>query len=192
MSTVMALRERHKETFKAVHGVGLGIASFFVKAATAALRAFPPLNAEIQGDEIVYKSFYDVGIAVGAEGWLWCRAPQRRHPGVLGHRQGIRDFAKRAQEDADLETWPAAPLRSPTVACSIAAEHSDPEPPQVGILACTRSRPPVAVQGQVVVRPMMYIALSYDHRIVAAGRRCVPGEDQGARRGPGQLLLRTK
>ena len=66
MSAVMALRERHKESFKARHGVGLGIASFFVKAAVTALREFPRLNAEIQGDEMVLKHYYDIGVAVGA------------------------------------------------------------------------------------------------------------------------------
>ena len=70
MSAVMALRERRKEDFKKQHGVGLGIASFFVKASIAALRAYPLLNAEIQGEEIVYKRYYDIGIAVGAEGGL--------------------------------------------------------------------------------------------------------------------------
>src|SRR6185436_9199665 len=70
MSAVMALRERQKEVFKKSFGVGLGIASFFVKASIAALREFPALNAEIQGDEIVYKHYYDIGMAVGAEGGL--------------------------------------------------------------------------------------------------------------------------
>ncbi len=70
MTAVMALRERRKESFKKEFGVGLGIASFFVKSAIAALRAFPAINAEIQGDEIVFKHYYDIGVAVGAEGGL--------------------------------------------------------------------------------------------------------------------------
>ena len=83
MTAVMALRERRKESFKKEFGVGLGIASFFVKAAIAALRAFPPLNAEIQGDEIVFKHYYDIGMAVGAEGGLVVPVHSRRRQAVV-------------------------------------------------------------------------------------------------------------
>ena len=99
MSTVMALRERHKEAFKTRHGVGLGIASFFVKAAVAALREFPNLNAEIQGDEMVLKHYYDIGVAVGAAEGLVVpvlRAADRMAFAEIEH--GIRDFAARANE----------------------------------------------------------------------------------------------
>ncbi|HEY6615983.1 MAG TPA: 2-oxo acid dehydrogenase subunit E2, partial [Vicinamibacterales bacterium] len=94
MTAVMALRERRKESFKKEFGVGLGIASFFVKSAIAALRAFPPLNAEIQGDEIVFKHYYDIGVAVGAEGGLV--VPVIRDADKLSFAQielAIRDFA---------------------------------------------------------------------------------------------------
>src|SRR5262249_3819996 len=99
MSAVMALRERHKDALKAKHGVNLGIASFFVKAAVAALREFPRLNAEIQGDEMVLKHYYDIGVAVGAaEGLV---VPVLRDADAMsfaGIEGGIRDYAKRAQD----------------------------------------------------------------------------------------------
>jgi 2-oxoglutarate dehydrogenase E2 component (dihydrolipoamide succinyltransferase) len=196
MSAVMALRERHKEAFKAQHGVGLGIASFFVKAAVGALRAFPQLNAEIQGDEIVYKSFYDIGIAVGAEGGLV--VPVLRDAdrmGFSGIELGIRDFAKRAQDGTLTMDDLAGGTFTITNGGVFGSLLSTPilNPPQVGILGLHKIQDrPVAVQGQVVVRPMMYTALSYDHRIVD-GREAVQFlvkikefiED------PGQLLLES-
>jgi 2-oxoglutarate dehydrogenase E2 component (dihydrolipoamide succinyltransferase) len=98
MSGVMALRERHKEPFKERHGVGLGIASFFVKAAIGALRAFPRLNAEIQGDEMVLKHYYDIGIAVGAAEGLVVPVLRDADQMSFAEIEGqIRDFAKRAK-----------------------------------------------------------------------------------------------
>ena len=196
MSTVMAIRERHKETFKAHHGVGLGIASFFVKAATAALRAFPQLNAEIQGDEIVYKSFYDIGIAVGAEGGLV--VPVLRNADTLafsGIELGIRDFAKRAQDGTLTLEDLAGGTFTITNGGVFGSLLSTPilNPPQVGILGLHKIQDrPVAVQGQVVVRPMMYIALSYDHRIVD-GREAVQFlvKIKELVEDPGQLLLES-
>jgi 2-oxoglutarate dehydrogenase E2 component (dihydrolipoamide succinyltransferase) len=194
MTAVMALRERHKETFKAHHGVGLGIASFFVKAATSALRAFPQLNAEIQGDEIVYKSFYDIGIAVGAEGGLV--VPVLRDANALsfsGIELGIRDFAKRAQEGTLTLEDLAGGTFTITNGGVFGSLLSTPilNPPQVGILGLHKIQDrPVAVQGQVVVRPMMYVALSYDHRIVD-GREAVQFlvKIKELVEDPGQLLL---
>ncbi len=194
MTAVMALRERHKETFKAHHGVGLGIASFFVKAATSALRAFPQLNAEIQGDEIVYKSFYDIGIAVGAEGGLV--VPVLRDANALsfsGIELGIRDFAKRAQEGTLTLEDLAGGTFTITNGGVFGSLLSTPilNPPQVGILGLHKIQDrPVAVQGQVVVRPMMYTALSYDHRIVD-GREAVQFlvKIKELVEDPGQLLL---
>ena len=176
MSAVMALRERFKEAFKAHHGVGLGIASFFVKAATSALRAFPQLNAEIQGDEIVYKSFYDIGIAVGAEGGLV--VPVLRNADAMSFSAiegGIRDFAKRAQDGSLTLEDLAGGTFTITNGGVFGSLLSTPilNPPQVGILGLHKIQDrPVALQGQVVVRPMMYVALSYDHRIVD-GREAV-------------------
>jgi 2-oxoglutarate dehydrogenase E2 component (dihydrolipoamide succinyltransferase) len=99
MSAVMALRERHKQRFRETHGIGLGIASFFVKASTSALRAFPRLNAEIQGDEMVLKHYYDIGVAVGASEGLV--VPVLRDADRLSFadiERRIRDFARRADE----------------------------------------------------------------------------------------------
>jgi len=176
MSAVMALRERRKESFKKEFGVGLGIASFFVKSAIAALRAFPALNAEIQGDEIVYKRYYDMGVAVGAEGGLV--VPVIRDADRLSFAQvelAIRDFATRATDG----TLTLEDLRGGTFTITnggvFGSLLSTPilNPPQVGILGLHKIQDRVVpLNGQVVIRPMMYVALSYDHRIVD-GREAV-------------------
>ena len=171
MSAVMALRERQKEAFKTKHGVGLGIASFFVKAAVAALKEFPRLNAEIQGDEMVLKHYYDIGVAVGAaEGLVVPGAARRRSGVVRGDRDGdSRVCAKRANDG----TLTLEDLRGGTFSITNGGVYgslmSTPivNPPQVGILGLHAIKDrPVGVDGQVVLRPMMYTALTYDHRIV--------------------------
>jgi 2-oxoglutarate dehydrogenase E2 component (dihydrolipoamide succinyltransferase) len=170
MSAVMALRERQKESFKATHGIGLGIASFFVKAAVAALREFPRLNAEIQGDDMVLKHYYDIGVAVGApEGLV---VPVLRDVDQLsfaGIESGIRDFAKKAKDN----TLTLEDLRGGTFSITnggvFGSLMSTPilNPPQVGILGLHAIKErPVGINGQIVLRPMMYTALTYDHRIV--------------------------
>ena len=176
MSAVMALRERRKEDFKKQHGVGLGIASFFVKASIAALRAYPLLNAEIQGEEIVHKHYYDIGIAVGAEGGLV--VPVLRDADRMsfaGIELAIRDFATRAQDG----TLTLDDLMGGTFTITnggvFGSLMSTPilNPPQVGILGLHKIQDrAVPVNGEVVIRPMMYIALSYDHRLVD-GREAV-------------------
>jgi len=176
MSAMMALRDRRKEAFKEQHGVGLGIASFFVKASIAALRAFPPLNAEIRGDEIIFKRYYDIGMAVGAEGGLVVpvlRDADRMSFAELEH--AIRDFAKRAADG----TLTLEDLSGGTFTITnggvFGSLMSTPilNPPQVGILGLHKIQDrAVAVDGQVTVRPMMYVALSYDHRLVD-GREAV-------------------
>jgi 2-oxoglutarate dehydrogenase E2 component (dihydrolipoamide succinyltransferase) len=176
MTAMMALRERHKESFKQRHGVGLGIASFFVKASVASLRAFPQLNAEIQGDEIVLKRYYDIGMAVGVEGGLV--VPVLRDADRLsfaGTEQAIRDFATRASEG----TLTLEDLTGGTFTITnggvFGSLLSTPilNPPQVGILGLHKIQDRVMpVNGQIVIRPMMYVALSYDHRIVD-GREAV-------------------
>ncbi len=176
MTAVMALRERRKEAFTKKYGVGVGIASFFVKAAIGALKAFPQINAEIQGDEIVYKNFYDIGMAVGAEGGLV--VPVVRDADRLGFADielAIRDFAKRAQDG----TLTLDDLKGGTFTITnggvFGSLMSTPilNPPQVGILGLHKiADRAVAVNGQVVIRPMMYVALSYDHRLVD-GREAV-------------------
>ena len=176
MSAMMALRERRKEAFKERHGVGLGIASFFVKASIAALRAFPLLNAEIQGDEIIVKRYYDIGMAVGAEGGLVVpvlRDADRMSFAQLEH--AIRDFAKRAADGTLTLQDLAGGTFTITNGGVFGSLLSTPilNPPQVGILGLHKIQErAVAVNGQVVVRPMMYVALSYDHRIVD-GREAV-------------------
>jgi 2-oxoglutarate dehydrogenase E2 component (dihydrolipoamide succinyltransferase) len=170
MTAVMALRERHKESFKARYGTGLGIASFFVKATVAALRGFPRLNAEIQGDEMVLKQYYDIGVAVGAaEGLV---VPVLRDADRLSFAAielGIREFASKAKDG----TLTLDDLRGGTFSITnggvFGSLMSTPilNPPQVGILGLHAIKDrPAAVGGQVVIRPMMYLALTYDHRIV--------------------------
>jgi 2-oxoglutarate dehydrogenase E2 component (dihydrolipoamide succinyltransferase) len=176
MTTIMALRERRKESFKKEFGVGLGIASFFVKASIAALRSFPALNAEIQGDEIVYKRYYDIGMAVGAEGGLV--VPVIRDADRLTFPQlelAIRDFAKKATDG----TLTLEDLSGGTFTITnggvFGSLMSTPilNPPQVAILGLhTIQDRVVPVNGQPAIRPMMYLALSYDHRIVD-GREAV-------------------
>jgi 2-oxoglutarate dehydrogenase E2 component (dihydrolipoamide succinyltransferase) len=176
MTAIMNLRERRKEAFKKEYGVGLGIASFFVKASVAALRAFPQLNAEIQGNEIVYKNYFDVGMAVGAEGGLVVpviRDADRKSFSQL--ELAIRDFAQRAVDG----TLTLEDLKGGTFTITnggvFGSLLSTPilNPPQVGILGLHKIQDRVVpVNGQPAIRPMMYVALSYDHRIVD-GREAV-------------------
>jgi 2-oxoglutarate dehydrogenase E2 component (dihydrolipoamide succinyltransferase) len=176
MSALMALRERRKEAFTKRHGVGVGIASFFVQAAIGALKAFPQINAEIQGDEIVTKHYYDIGMAVGAEGGLV--VPVLRDAdrmGFAGIELAIRDFAARAKNG----TLTLEDLKGGTFTITnggvFGSLMSTPilNPPQVGILGLHKiADRAVPVNGQVVIRPMMYLALSYDHRLVD-GREAV-------------------
>jgi 2-oxoglutarate dehydrogenase E2 component (dihydrolipoamide succinyltransferase) len=170
MSAVMALRDRQKQAFKDKYGVSLGIASFFVKAAVAALREFPRLNAEIQADEMVLKHYYDIGVAVGAaEGLV---VPVLRDADRLTFAEielGIREFARKAGDG----TLTLDDLRGGTFSITnggvFGSLMSTPilNPPQVGILGLHAIKDrPVGVNGQLVLRPMMYTALTYDHRIV--------------------------
>ncbi len=176
MSAVVALRKKRREGFKERYGVDLGYMSFFVKATIAALKAFPYLNAEIQGDEIVLKHYYDIGIAIGAEEGLV--VPVVRDADRLnfaGIEQAIRQFADKARAN----TLSLEELRGGTFTITNGGVYgslmSTPilTPPQVGILGMHAIKDrPVAVDGQVEVHPMMYVALSYDHRIVD-GREAV-------------------
>jgi len=176
MSALMSLRQRRKDAFTKQHGVGLGIASFFVKASIAALKLFPQLNAEIQGDEIVYKHYHDIGMAVGAEGGLV--VPVIRDADTMsfaGIEQAIRDFAARAGNG----TLTLEDLTGGTFTITnggvFGSLLSTPilNPPQVAILGLHKIEERVVpLNGQVVIRPMMYVALSYDHRIVD-GREAV-------------------
>ena len=178
MSSVMALRARRKADFEERHGVGLGIASFFVKAAVGALKAFPQVNAEIdeQANEIVLKHYYDIGMAIGApEGLV---VPVIRNADRLSFaaiEQAIKDFAQGATDG----TLTLEDLRGGTFTITnggvFGSMLSTPilNPPQVGILGLHRiEQRPIALNGEVVIHPMMYVALSYDHRIID-GREAV-------------------
>lgn len=170
MTAVQHLRARQKQAFKDRYGVSLGLSSFFVKAVVAALRDFPRINAEIQGDEMVLKHYYDIGIAVGAEEGLV--VPVLRDADRLSFaeiEQGVRDFAARVKDG----TLTLDDLRGGTFTITnggvFGSLMSTPilNPPQVGILGLHAIQDrPVGVDGRIELRPMMYTALTYDHRIV--------------------------
>lgn len=176
MSAVVELRGRRKEPFRERHGIGLGFMSFFVKASVGALKQFPMLNAEIQGEEIVVKHYHDIGIAVGAEEGLVVpvlRDADRMSFAEIEKR--IKEFSQKAQD----QTLSLEDLRGGTFTITnggvFGSLLSTPilNFPQVGILGMHKIEArPIARDGQVVVRPMMYVALSYDHRIVD-GREAV-------------------
>jgi 2-oxoglutarate dehydrogenase E2 component (dihydrolipoamide succinyltransferase) len=176
MHAVMALRARRKDSFKTKHGVSLGLSSFFVKAVIGALKAFPLLNAEIQGNEIVFKHYYDIGIAIGAEDGLV--VPVLREADRMSFAQiehAVRDYAKQAEEGKlAIES-----LRGGTFTITnggiFGSMLSTPilNPPQTGILGLHAIKDrPVVVDGAIVVRPIMYVALTYDHRLID-GREAV-------------------
>ena len=170
MHPVMELRARHRERFEKEHGVRLGFMSFFVKAAVEALRHFPEINASIDGDEVVYHGFYDIGIAVSSPRGLV--VPVLRDADRLNMAEiesHIRDFGARAQNaQLTLEeiTGGTFTITNGGVFGSLL---STPilNPPQSAILGMHKIQErPVAENGQVVIHPMMYLALSYDHRLV--------------------------
>jgi 2-oxoglutarate dehydrogenase E2 component (dihydrolipoamide succinyltransferase) len=170
MSHVMALRKRYRDLFEKRHGVKLGFMSFFVKATVNALREIPALNAEIDGDEIVYKHHYNIGVAVGTPGGLV--VPIVRNADRLsfaGVEATINELGVKAR-DGKLAM---DELMGGTFTISNGGVYgslmSSPilNPPQVGILGMHKIQDrPVAVNGEIQIRPMMYLALSYDHRIV--------------------------
>jgi 2-oxoglutarate dehydrogenase E2 component (dihydrolipoamide succinyltransferase) len=176
MTNVMALRERLKEEFEKKHGARLGFMSFFVKACIAGLKELPAVNAEIEGDELVYKNYYDIGVAVGTPNGLV--VPVLRDADVLGFgeiEKGIADLGHRAR-DGKLSI---ADLTGGTFTISNGGVYgslmSTPilNPPQSGILGMHKiQQRPMVVGGEIKVRPMMYLALSYDHRIID-GREAV-------------------
>ncbi len=176
MSAIIDLRKRRREGFKERFGVDLGYMSFFVKASIAALKDFPNVNAEIQGDEIVRKYYYDIGIAIGAEEGLV--VPVVRDADRLnfaGIEKAIRVFVGKVKDG----TLTLDDLRGGTFTITnggiFGSLLSTPilNPPQVGILGMHGIKDRViVVDGQMVIRPMMYVALSYDHRMVD-GREAV-------------------
>ena len=176
MSAVMNLRKQRGPAFLERNGVKLGFMSFFVKSVVGALKAFPRLNAELDGDEMVLKHYYDIGIAVGAEEGLVVpvlRDADRKSFAQV--EQSIRDYAIKARDNS----LSLADLRGGTFTITnggiFGSMLSTPilNPPQVGILGMHRiEERPIAVNGEVAIRPMMYLALSYDHRIID-GREAV-------------------
>lgn len=170
MSAVMDLRRRRRDAFKERHGVGLGFMSFFTKAAIGALKAFPHLNAEIQGDEIVVKRYYDIGIAVSTDEGLVVPVVRDADRKTFAEiEREIADLAARAR-DRKL-TLPEIQGGTFTLTNGgvFGSLLSTPilNTPQVGILGLHKiEERPIALEGEVVIRPMMYLALSYDHRIV--------------------------
>jgi 2-oxoglutarate dehydrogenase E2 component (dihydrolipoamide succinyltransferase) len=177
MSRVLALRGKHGEAFLAKHGVKLGFMSFFVKAAIDALRAYPAVNAEVRGTDVVYKDHYDVGVAVG--GGKGLVVPVVRNADALSFAEiekTIGDLAKKARENRitmdDLEGGTFTISNGGIYGSLLSTPILNP--PQSGILGLHKieKRAVVGPGDEIVVRPMMYLALSYDHRIVD-GREAV-------------------
>jgi 2-oxoglutarate dehydrogenase E2 component (dihydrolipoamide succinyltransferase) len=176
MGAIMELRSEYRETFEKKHGVRLGFMSFFIKACVNALKELPAVNAEIYNDEIIYKNFYDIGVAVGTPQGLV--VPVLREADKLGFAQlekSINDFGVRAR-DGKLAI---EEMKGGTFTISNGGVYgslmSSPilNPPQSGILGMHKIQSrPMAVNGVVEIRSMMYLALSYDHRIVD-GREAV-------------------
>ena len=176
LGAVMELRTRYRDSFETKHGVRLGFMSFFVKASINALQAFPAVNAEIDGDEIVYKHYYDIGVAVSTPSGLV--VPVVRNADQLSFAEvekAINELGARARDGR----LAMEELVGGTFTISNGGVYgslmSTPilNPPQVGILGMHKIQErPVAIDGEIKVRPMMYLALSYDHRIVD-GREAV-------------------
>ncbi|HWE38911.1 MAG TPA: 2-oxoglutarate dehydrogenase complex dihydrolipoyllysine-residue succinyltransferase, partial [Isosphaeraceae bacterium] len=176
MSRVMDLRAKYKEAFQKKHGVNLGFSSFFVRAVVEALRAFPAVNARIDGSDIIYHNYFNIGVAVSTERGLM--VPVIRDADRLGFaaiEKAVAEFAKKARDGAiavgDLQGGTFTITNGGVFGSLLSTPILNP--PQSGILGMHAiQRRPVAVDDQVVVRPMMYLALSYDHRIID-GREAV-------------------
>ena len=176
MTRILALRNRYKDGFEKKHGVKLGFMSFFVKAAVAALKEIPAVNAEIDGDDIVYKNHYDIGVAVGLEQGLV--VPVLRDADRMSFAEIEKTIAALGQKAREGKLS-IDELSGGTFTISNGGVYgsllSMPilNPPQSGILGMHKiERRPVAAGDKIEIRPMMYVALSYDHRIVD-GREAV-------------------
>ena len=176
MSAVMALRTKHRDSFESKHGTRLGFMSFFVKAAVESLKAVPAVNAIIEGDEIVYHDFCDVGIAVSSPRGLVVPILRDAHLMGFGEiEKTIRDFGERARAGSLTLDELAGGTFTITNGGVFGSLVSTPivNPPQSAILGMHKIQErPVVENGEVVVRPMMYLALTYDHRIID-GREAV-------------------
>ncbi|MCA3269022.1 MAG: 2-oxoglutarate dehydrogenase complex dihydrolipoyllysine-residue succinyltransferase [Thalassospira sp.] len=194
MGAVMELRAKYKDEFEKRHGVKLGFMGFFAKAAIQALQEIPAVNAEISGDEIIYKNHYDIGVAVGTDAGLV--VPVLRDADTLsvaGIEKGIADLATKARTGklgiADMQGGTFTITNGGIYGSLMSTPIINP--PQSGILGLHKIQDrPMAVKGAVVVRPMMYVALSYDHRIID-GKEAVTFlvRVKEAMEDPGRLLL---
>jgi len=170
MGAAMALRTEYRDLFEKKHGVRLGFMSFFVKACVAALKEFPAVNAEIEGDSIIYKNFVNMGVAVGGPNGLV--VPVLRNADQLGFAEiekRIGDFGKRVRDGQLKLEEMAGGSFTITNGGVYGSLMSTPilNPPQSGILGMHKIQErPMVVNGKIEARPMMYLALSYDHRIV--------------------------
>jgi 2-oxoglutarate dehydrogenase E2 component (dihydrolipoamide succinyltransferase) len=176
MSAVIALRKQHQDVFLKNHNIKLGFMSFFVKAAIDALKHYPALNAEIQGDNIVYKNHYDIGVAIGTgKGLVVPVIRDAQRLSFAEVEQSIADFATRIKANKLNPDELAGGTFSITNGGIFGSLLSTPivNPPQSGILGMhSIQERPIAVNGEVVIRPMMYVAVTYDHRVVD-GREAV-------------------
>lgn len=173
MTNCMALRKKYKEPFEKKYGIGLGFMGFFVKAVIEALKAYPRVNAFIEGQDIVYHNYQNIGVAVGTEKGLMVPVLKHaEHMSLAEIEMAIKNFAMKAR-DGKISI---DDLNGGTFTISNGGVYgslmSTPilNPPQSGILGMHKiEERPIALNGQVVIRPMMYVALSYDHRIIDGG-----------------------
>ncbi len=170
MKPVMELRKQYVERFEKVHGVKLGFMSFFIKAATEALKRFPAVNASIDGNDIVYHGYQDIGVAVSSDRGLVVPVLRNvEHMSIAEMEKGVLDFGKKARDGKlgiEDMTGGTFTISNGGVFGSLL---STPilNPPQTAILGMHKIQDrPMAVNGQVVILPMMYLALSYDHRLI--------------------------
>lgn len=173
LTAIMEIRKRRKEEFLKRNGIGLGFMSFFTRATIGALKAFPLLNAEIQGTDLIIKHFYDIGIAVGAKEGLVVPVLRDADQKTFAQiEKDIVDLAAKAKENRLSVKEMVGGTFTITNGGVFGSLLSTPilNYPQVGILGMHKIQErPIAINGEVVIRPMMYLALSYDHRIVDGG-----------------------
>ncbi|HMM77703.1 MAG TPA: 2-oxoglutarate dehydrogenase complex dihydrolipoyllysine-residue succinyltransferase [Gammaproteobacteria bacterium] len=196
MQPVMELRARYKDDFEKRHGVRLGFMSFFVKAAVEALKKFPVVNAYVDGDDIVYHDYFDVGVAVGSERGLVVPILRNAEAMSFGEiERQVRDFGERARDGKlgiEELTGGTFTISNGGIFGSLLSTPIV-NPPQSAILGMHKIQDrPVAEKGQVAIRPMMYLALSYDHRIID-GREAVQCLDtiRQSLEDPSRLLLQV-
>ena len=196
LTKVISLRKRHKESFEKEHGVRLGYMSFFVKATVEALKRFPVVNASVEGNDIIYHDYFDIGIAVSSDRGLM--VPLLRNVDLLSFAQiesDIAELGKKAREG----TMSMDDLTGGTFTITnggvFGSMLSTPilNPPQSAILGMHAIQErPMVVAGEVAVRPMMYLALTYDHRIID-GKDAVQFlvSVKNSLEDPGRLLLQV-